>query len=176
MPLKKIVLLFICLFSLVSCVDKLDFNQINDFEIAPTFTSSLTYFTLLPSHFFNSDGSQVSSRTDVTGFKIFDDNLLKLKFYVEIRNEIDKNFTVQVEFLDSNNLIVHRFNQLEVDAKNLDFKFEEEVEVSTNSNIKYTNKVRIILNIINPNPPLDFSDRSKFEFKSSVNIYLNTDA
>jgi hypothetical protein len=68
--------------------------------------------------------------------------------------------------------VAHRFEDLKVNANNLNYKFEETIEVSTNPNIKTTTKVRVVI-IDKSASPLDASVKTEFEFKSSVKIYVN---
>ncbi|KGL62824.1 hypothetical protein [Polaribacter sp. Hel1_85] len=178
---KKIFPFLCCFFFIVSCTDNLDFSQIEDYNATPEYTTSLTYFTVLPFQFFNQLGVQENEKTDITDFKIFEnsyfrDNLVKIDFNVEIKNEFDRDFTIQIVFLNQNNSATHTFQEINVNANNLDYKFQETVEVSTNSNVKNTVKVRITVKIVNSTVQLDPADTSEFEFKSSAKIYIDTDA
>ena len=177
MVTKKLSALLFCFFVITSCVNNLDFSQIEEYSISPKYTVSLAYFTILPFQFFDPSGAQVTERSDITDFRGFEnsyakDNLLKLDFYVEIKNEFDRDLTIQISFLDDNMNVTHRFDDLKVNANNLNYKFDETIEVSTNPNIKSTTKVRIAL-IDNSARPLNASSKTEFEFKSSVKIYMN---
>ena len=178
---KKIVALLFCFFSIVSCVDNLDFSQIEDYSATPEYTSSLTHFTILPIQFINQAGTQLTERTDVTEFRVFENvylrnNLIKVDFNVEVKNEFDRSFTLQIDFLDSNNSATHSFKEIKVNANNLDYKFTETVEVSSNTNIKNTTKVKITVKMDNGTTPLDPNDKSEFKFKSAVKLYIDTGA
>jgi hypothetical protein len=179
MSLKKLIPILFCFLAITSCVDNLDFSQIEDYSITPEYTVSLTYFTVLPFQFFNQFGIQESQKSDITEFRVFENsytrkNLIKVDFSVEIKNEFDRDFTVQITFLDDNNNLTHRFNEIKVDANNLSYKFDETVEVRTNPNVKNTTKVRVDI-IDNSSEPIDHSDITEFEFKSSAKIYIDTD-
>jgi hypothetical protein len=177
MVMNKLSALLFCFFVTTSCVDDLDFSQIEDYSISPEYTVSLTYFTILPPQFFNLAGVQLPEISDITDFRGFEnsyarDKLLKLDFYVEIKNEFDRDLTIQISFLDDSMNVAHRFEDLKVNANNLNYKFEETIEVSTNPNIKTTTKVRVVI-IDQSASPLDASVKTEFEFKSSVKIYVN---
>ena len=180
MSLKKLIPIFFCLLTITSCVDNLDFSQIEDYSVTPKYTVSLTYFTILPFQFFNQSGIQEFQKTDITDFRVFEnsytrDNLVKVDFNVEIKNEFDRDFTLKIAFLDGNNNLTHRFKEIKVNANNLNYKFDETIEVSVNPNIKNTTKVRVTI-IDNSALPLDATDTTEFEFKSSAKIYIDTDA
>ena len=176
---KKLIPILFCFLAITSCVDNLDFSQIEDYSITPEYTVSLTYFTVLPFQFFNQAGVQESQKSDITEFRVFENsytrkNLVKVDFSVEIKNEFDRDFTLQITFLDDNNNLTHRFNEIKVNANNLDYKFDETVEVRTNPNVKNTTKVSVDI-IDNSSLPIDPSDTTEFEFKSSAKIYIDTD-
>lgn len=177
MLIKKLSAILFCFFVITSCVNNLDFSQIEDYSISPEYTVSLTYFTISPPQFFDQAGVQLPERSDITDFRVFEnsyarDNLLKLDFYVEIKNEFDRDLTLQISFLDDNMNVTHRFNDLKVKANNLNYKFDETIEVRINPNIKSTTKFRVVI-IDNSAKPLDASAKTEFEFKSSVKIYMN---
>ena len=177
MVIKKLSPILFCFFLITSCVNNLDFSQIEEYSISPEYTVSLAYFTILPFQFFNQSGVQVTERSDITDFRIFEnsyakDNLLKLDFYVEVKNEFDRDLTIQISFLDDNMNVTHRFDDLKVDANNLNYKFNQTIAVSSNPNIKSTTKVKVVL-IDSSARPLDASAKTEFEFKSSVKIYMN---
>ena len=107
MKFSKLIFLFVLCFSLTSCYEKLDFDQLDNYVYEPIFTSSLTSFTLVPGQFFNSQGVQENSIVDETRFEIFEanivkDNVVQLDFYAEIKNEFDRDVTINIDFLDDN--------------------------------------------------------------------------
>ena len=67
---KKLVLFLSCFSSMISCVDDIDFSQIEDYYTVQEITSSLTYFTITPIQFFNQAGVQETERTDITDFLV----------------------------------------------------------------------------------------------------------
>lgn len=179
MSLKKLIPILFCFLAITSCVDNLDFSQIEDYSVSPEYTVSLTYFSILPFQFYNLAGNQESQKTDITDFRVFQNsyirkNLVKVDFNVEIKNEFDRDFTLQIDFLNENMNLTHSFNELKVNANNLNYTFDETVEVRTNPNIKNTTRVRVIV-IDNSSAPIDPSDTTEFDFKSSAKIYIDTD-
>lgn len=178
---KKIFTFFSILF-FISCADNLDFDQINDYNATPVITSSLAYFTILPSQFFDATGTPSNSEIiDESEIRVFDndfvkDKVVKIDFNVEIKNEFDRSFSIQIDFLNDNRVITHRLNELNINANDLAFKDMQTVEISSNLNIKNTTRIRITIKIENSATPINPADTSEFEFKSSATIYLDTDA
>ena len=177
MVMRKLGALLFCFFVTTSCVNDIDLSQIEEYSISPEYTVSLTYFTISPPEFFNGAGAQLPEISDITDFRGFEnsyarDRLQKLDFNVEIKNEFDRDLTIQILFLDDNMNVTHRFDDLKVNANNLNYKFDETIEVSTNPNIKTTTKIKVVI-LDNSAGPLDVSAKTEFEFKSSVKIYMN---
>lgn len=180
-PLKRFIALVLILFTMSCVEDSIHFSQIEDYRATPTFITSVSFFKVKPIQFFNELGVQEAERTDITDFKIFENdflrkNLVQIDFNVEVRNEIGKDFTMQVEFQDENGNLTYRFQDINVEANNLDFKFEEAIDVTVNTNLKNTSKVKILVRMDNPNPPLNPFDEEEFQFKSSAKIYIDTGA
>ena len=178
--LRKTIYFTLLLF-LSSCSDNLNFNQLDDLVITPVYTSSLAYFTILPFQFFDETGTvQQSEISDISGFRVFENiyiknNLVRIDFNVEVKNEFERDFTLNVEFLDDNNNITYKFSPLNIDATNLDYTYLEEIDVVANKNIKNTTQVKINARIENSTTPLNASDTKEFEFKSAVTLYIEKD-
>jgi hypothetical protein len=179
-PLKN-TLYFICILLIVSCSKKLDFDQLDDYVLTPVYTSSLGYFTILPIQFFDETGTvEQTEISDLSGFRVFENtflknNLVKLDFNVEIKNEFDRNFRLNVEFLDDNDNITHKFSTLNINANNLNYTNLEEIDVLTNLNIKNTTQVKVNAILESSTEPLNSASTSEFEFKSAVTIYIQKD-
>ena len=174
--------LIICFLALFSCANNLDFDQINDYSVTPTISASLAYFTILPSRFFDSTGNQSitviedESEIRVLDNSFFQEKLVKIDFYIAIKNEFDNDFSVQVDFLDDDRILMGSLNEIRVEAKELDFEYKETIEVSVNPNILNARILRVTLRIDNTATPLNSLNIDEFQFKSSVITYLDTDA
>ena len=175
--LKKLAL-FCCLIMFFSCAEKLDLKQIEDYVATPTYTASLTYFKVTPSLFVNASGIVTDPEIiDVTDFRVFENdyirkNLVKVDFNVEINNQIDRNFDIEVTMLNDNNVPVYNFSNLNVSANEINFTHEEEVDISLFPGIKSATKVRVVIRMQAGSSPLSPQDIEEFEFKSSAKLYL----
>ena len=171
---------FLWLLIIFSCTENLDFNQVRAYVATPIYTSSLTYFTVLPAHFVDPTGTIVAQEiSDVSDFKIFENiyirnNVVKIDFDIEIKNEFDRGFTVKIDLLNSNNSSVYRFENLNISSRDLSFRHKEEIEIVANLAIKSTTKVRITIEIEQNTTPLSPKDLSEFEFKSSASVYIES--
>lgn len=176
---KKINIL-VSFFIFFSCYESLDVNQLDDYVYRPVVTSALTYFKFSPIQFFDSSGTiQEDSITDESEFKGFEynflrDNVVKLEFNAEIKNEFDRDVTVQVEFLNENNVLIYRFRAMVVEEGNLNYTSLEEIVIASNPNILNTANVRVIVELENTGVQMNPADTSEFEFKSSVTLYIES--
>jgi hypothetical protein len=169
--------IFLCFFVLSSCYESLDFNQVDDYVSKPVFTSALTYFTLFPTQFFDSNGNQKNSVSDITNFdgfqnKFVKDNLVKLDFNAEIKNEFDREVIIQIDLLNNNNAITYVFDPIIVESGSLNYLFFKEIEIATNRNILNTEKVRITVSANYTGVPMNANDISEFKFKSSLTAFI----
>lgn len=171
--------LLLCFFALSSCYESLDFNQLDDQVSKPVFTSALTYFTITPAQFFDSNGNEKNSIFDFTNFYGFQnsyvkDNLVKLDFNAEIKNEFDREVTIHIDLLNRNNIVVFTFDPIIVEFGDLNYLFFKEIEIASQPNILNTEKVRITTSVEDTGAPMNALDTSKFVFKSSVTIFIES--
>ena len=179
MIIKKILPFIASFFILFSCTGNLDFSQIEDYIATPEYTWSLISFTLLPFNFFNqTTGNQKFKLIEKSSFGLSErgllaDALVKIDFNAEIINEFNNDFTIQLNFLDANNIPTYSFQDIIVSASDTNFDFFETVEVNNNPKIKNTVRFEAIVTINNPLTVLDPSDLStEFKFKSSLKLYF----
>jgi len=181
MIIKKILPLIFSFFIIFSCTDNLYFSQIEDYRATPEFTVAFISFTLLPFQFFNEiTGNQKFEIIEKSSFVLAETELLinklvKIDFNAEIINEFNNDFTIQLIFLDSNNLLTFNFQDITVSASDTNFNFSETAEVNFNPEIKNTYKVKMVITINDPSTVLDPFDLStKLKFKSSLKIYFDS--
>jgi hypothetical protein len=170
---KKTVPLLVFFFIALSCVNKLDFNQIEDYNNVPEYTVSLTYFNITTDQFI------ASSRIEETsGFKIFDNsfirnNVVKVDFDVETKNEFDQELEVFIEFLDDANNVTYSYS---VVTDILDeSKTTEEILISNHPNFLNSTQVSVSVEIDNSSLT-GVSNSGHFEFKSALKVYIHKDA
>lgn len=176
----KIVTLILSLFLVGSCTEKLDFNQIDNFVLKPVLSAPLTNFTLVPGQFFNILGTQETRVEDITNFEVFNeklirDNVVKIDFIAEIKNDFDRDVTIDVDFLDENNNLVYNFTPIQVSSKDLNYSYSEEIEIAANPSIKNTFKVKIVAELEDTGTQMNPNSLEEFEFKSAVTVYIESE-
>ena len=168
---------FIC----ISCSDELDFNQLDDYVNTPEVTSALVYFTIVPAQYFNADGTvQSNSIEDNSDFRGFEhafirDNVVKLVFNSEFKNEFDRDVTVRIDLLNNNNIITHQFEPVIIQSNDLNpSPFSEEIIIASNTNVLNTTQLRITVELEDTGTQMNPSDVSEFELKSAVTFFLES--
>ena len=174
---KKICLVY--LFLLTSCYESLDFNLLNEFLVKPVFTLSLNYFSIVPSQFISSNGTQQISITDITEINGLQDvyitnDIVRLEFNAEIKNELDRGVTISVDFLDRIGGLTYSFTAITVESKGLDYIYLEAIDIVAYPDILNTSKVRVKLELENTGAPFNLDDTSEFEFKSSATLFIES--
>ncbi|MDB4167923.1 hypothetical protein OAC92_01380 [Polaribacter sp.] len=178
--LKTVI--FFLFIVLAACSEKLDFNQAEEFNHSPVFKTSLVYFTLFPNDFMDPvTGTEiVNGISDISDFRILEnsylrDNLQKIIIDIEVKNEITRDFTAVIEFLDDNGTIIYTLSTLNIPAQNLAFTYQEIIDVGLNPIILNTRKTRTSVFISGSSTPLIENDPREFELKSSGTYFIETE-
>ena len=165
MNLKKIVLLFCYLFLTNSCLDDLDFTQLEDYNTTSVFTISAVHFTIFPSQFFNRFGVQINEIEEAIKIDLSTNNSLRRKivrvdFNAQIINEFDTDFILQLQLLDANYLPIYESEEMLVKANDLDYEFKETIDFTSNSALKDTRGSRLKIKNNTPSVKLNPKDRT----------------
>lgn len=176
-------LLLILIYLLTSCVDNIDFDQIDDFSASPVYKSTLVFFTVNQIDFFDVVNSVelVTPLNDTSDFTILKsnfirENLIKVELEFKIVNKFDRDFKVNISFLDVNNNVTHSFNEFHVAAENDSFTQTEEVIVASNQSFLSSTKVKVVIEL-SPSANGSVIDPNNFqtlEFNSAGTFYLKT--
>lgn len=181
MKFLKSNLYFLSLYFLMSsCVNNLDFNQINEVSNTPVFMSSLIYFTVVEDHFLDSSGLLTGlTITDVSEFKVFENediskNLQAIDLSIEIKNEFNIQFVGQIQFLDDNDVLKYELTTLNINPNQLNFSYLEKVEINTNQSLLEARKIKVIIHLPTGTSTLNAHENEELEFKSALTYYIKT--
>ena len=181
MKTSKLIYFLLSFFFCTSCIESLDFDQLDDYVVQPVYTAALTYFKVSPIQFFDENGVQQYNREDITEFVAFENsyfrnNVVKMVFNAEFKNEFDRDVSIQVNFLDENNRTVYSFMPIIVAQGSTDSTlFQEEIVIAQHPNILNATQVRFSASIEFTGTQMNPQDTSEFEFKSSVTLYIESD-
>ena len=181
MNLKKISALFYCLFAVMSCVDDLDFTQLENYKATPIYSIAAVHFTVLPFQFFEQSGNQMNEIREITDFNLFKNDYIKnktvkLEFNAEVLNEYDNDFILEVQLLNANYLPIFKFEKMSVSANDLAYQFKQTETLISNPSLINMRGLSITIKTNNPSLVLNPNDSTELQFKSFIKVYLDTDA
>ena len=178
---NPIFLLFVCLFS--SCIQNLDFNQVEDITAEPVFKSSLVYFTLNQITFFDRINSleivtpiSKNSKFLSLNSSFVRNNLVKVQLDFEINNQFDRDFNVTFQFLDDNDAITHSFQTFNIGANNLKYLHSEEIMVANNQLFLSSTKIKVLVQLApsTSGSVIDPNIEKNLVFKTAGTFFLKT--
>ncbi|WP_375240808.1 hypothetical protein [Polaribacter sp.] len=173
-----IIKMLLCFVLIFGCSEAVDFDQIEDYTLKPSYALSLTYFTISPNNFVPFPGAppitEISEKSDV---KIFEtsfirQNLVQLDFDFEITNRFNRDFTVEISLLDENDNLIYQLNDLNVAANNLEFKQTEILNIESNPTVRNFTRVEVKLSLDDKTTPIIASDVGEIIFNSAATIHL----
>ena len=173
-----IIKMLLCFVLIFGCSEAVDFDQIEDYTLKPSYALSLTYFTISPNNFVPFPGAppitEISEKSDV---KIFEtsfirQNLVQLDFDFEISNRFNRDFTVEISLLDENDNLIYQLNDLNVAANNLEFKQTEILNIESNPTVRNFTRVEVKLSLDDKTTPIIASDVGEIIFNSAATIHL----
>jgi|TARA_B110000240_G_scaffold148600_1_gene164425 hypothetical protein len=180
MNLLKIYSTAIITIFFLSCSQPLDFEQLEEYTIMPSISSSLVFFSIDASN-FNTIISGIPTSTEVnetTDFKLLENsfikqNLVQLDFNFEIKNEFNRDFLLDVNLLDADSNTIHKvFEGFEIRGNSLDISAEVLLIIEDFPQVVNFTKVQFIIGLKDTVTILDASNLSKIECKSSLVIRL----
>jgi len=161
-----------------SCVKDVDFDQVTTYEWTPVFNVSFANFAITPIVFFNENGTYTNSISEGIPFDVFtgdpyyDDSIVKIDLEVQVRNEFEKPFNIQIEFFGGNDSI-YKLPSLLVRPNEQDFYHLEEIDLVVSPEFKEARFSRITIQFDDVGPTLRFDDQSKFVLKSGLIFYIS---
>lgn len=160
-----------------SCQSNLSFDNI-EIDTNTTITLPLISFDVNQNRFYdfttNMEVNQISDTTRYEFFqeKIVRDNITRYDLSLELNNRFDRDFFVEIVFLDSLNNRTHSFNNFRVQAGELNFTTDRTVIIADTPQFIDTSKFVINLDLRPGTNPIDPNVQQSFEFKSQGTYFL----
>jgi hypothetical protein len=161
-----------------SCSSDLDFEQTNQLNIKPVFTTNLAYFPLEANQFVV-NGVEQSTFSYIADVNFFNtafvrDDLVRTELYFRVKNTINRAYTYNITFLDVNNAPIHTIN-MGIPAYNGTEIVVEKTEIfnSTNVDILKNTKSIIFSILMLPGPPLTAASPGRVALSSSITAYFD---
>ena len=174
----RIILIFILALCSFSCSSDLDFNQANDLNVQPVFTTNLAYFEAKAPDFVV-NGTEQSLFSYIANVDFFDtafvkDDLVKTDLYFRIKNTIARAYIYNITFLDKNNAPIYKIT-MNVPQYNGTEILVEKTETFTTANVailKNTAKMVFSITML-PGTPLTATSPGRIELSSSITAYFD---
>lgn len=172
MKLFKIILLAVLL-AFTSCVKDLDFNQVNELELTPSYTTSLVNFSVPQTVFLDPiTGVEVAKTSSKIIFSAIEKIEEKHKKYLErvtvefdIENPFDRNFQLDFKFVDKNGSQTYDFPVLDIQP-NSTYETPHEINLINHPNLLNSVEAEITITLM-PGTTIDQTIPKVFKFKSA---------
>jgi hypothetical protein len=176
--LIKIIGVVVVVFSAFSCSSDLDFNQVNDFNIQPAFTTNLAYFNPKASDFIIIGSEQSSfsflSNVDIFNSSFVENDLVRTDLYFKINNTINRSYIYNITFLNASNVALNSID-ISIPAYNGTVVIVEKTFVFEGLNIDIIKNTESILFSVKmlAGPPLTVDSAGQLESSSSITAYFD---
>lgn len=172
----KFISFIISILLLASCSENLDFNQLEDFNLSPKFSTSLIYFKVNPNDFpSNNLAASISSISDELELEEFETKWpIRLDLIAEVKNESNRILHVNITFLDIAKETILEAKPLIVSAnKSLDFSLM--IDIIENPAILKTKFIKYTV-VLEDNGNVSGKENvvNDIVLKSWVDIYLES--
>ncbi|QKJ64629.1 hypothetical protein [Flavobacterium sp. M31R6] len=175
---NRVILLIALALCAFSCSSDLDFNQANNFNTQPVFTTNLAYLEAKAPDFIINGSEQplfsYVSNVDFLNTSFVQEDLVKTELYFRIKNTIARAYFYNVTFLDQNNSPIYTIT-MNVPAYSGKEVLVEKTEIFTAANVdilKRTTKMVFSIAML-PGPPLTASSPGRVELSSSITAYFD---
>ena len=175
---KAIILINLIGCCFFSCSSDLDFDQVNDFNMQPTFIGNLAYINIDAQQFISS-GSETpiftyTSDVDVLNKAFIQENLVKTELYFRIKNTIARDYALNVTFLNRNGAPIYTM-RMDAAAYNGTETIVEKTETFTAANIDILkNTAKMVFSIrMFSGPPITAATPGRIEFSSGITAYFD---
>lgn len=177
--LGRYLSLFLLFATFQSCVDNLNFDQI-EYSATPVFNGPIIFFDLNQNNFIDPNtNSEINTVIDEADFTYLDasvvrDNLERVELSFEINNQFDRNFSLSIQFLDENNIPTHPVITFDANPNELLVPPVETIVIANNQAFLRTKKVLIRIELSPGATPLSPNIIQNLSFKSSGTFYVRT--
>lgn len=177
----KCIILHSLIILMLGCTEPVDFDQAKNLVLEPVLESSLIFYKATAGDFFVG-GTEANTASDFTEIDIFsgsfiNDNLIKIEFVFETKNSINRPYSLQVDFLDSNSNILETFTADTPAAINnevVESTHIETFEGTALANVKQSQFLVFTLTML-PGEAITPDSPGEIDLKSKGVFYFNVD-
>lgn len=172
-----IALLILCSFS---CSSDLDYDQVNDFNIQPVFTTNLAYLEEKAPDFVENGVEDpffyYLTNVEFLNKSFVQEDLVKAELYFRIKNTISRAYRFNVTFLNASNAPIYTIT-MDVPEYNGTETLTEKTEIFTAANMSILkNATKLNFSVIMlQGLPLTESSPGRVELSSSITAYFDVE-
>jgi hypothetical protein len=160
-----------------SCSSDLDFNQVNDVKLDPTYIANLSYFEIQAKDFIV-NGQEQNIAFDAQNFDVFRDKyfksyLKKADFFFEVENTIARSFSIDIILFGQNDQVLY-VKRLAIPAYTGTKNVSSTTDIFENTKLDLLKQTtRLGFGIVkNPGTPLTVNSPGNLKLRSSATVYL----
>lgn len=164
---------------LSSCVDDISFDQIDTLTITPVVATALINANITQNDLVI-NGSEVGTISQTTVVSVFNNNIVRndldrIVFRFEVDNQFNRDFRVDVVFLDDNDNSTNNDIVLNIDANTINYIQENEIVISANPEFLDTRKIQVRVTLLpsSDGSSIDTNIPASFIFKSAGTFYFS---
>lgn len=166
----------------LSCVDNLDFEQIEDYNAIRVYNLAIIHSFADQSRFVSPSGNEIKKVTDFTRFTLFSDfeyarkNVIKTDIDFQLTNQFNRQFTITIDFLRKDNSVAYSFKPVVVRKKTNNVNYKETIEIAKYPSILKSVKIKITLELLpsEDGSVIDTTIPKKIELKSKATVYIKS--
>lgn len=180
--MKKVkILIFFCLTVLsISCYKDIDFNQVNQLVLKPTYVASILKFNLKQTDLFNKVlSAEIVELNNTYELSFTERNEVrerveKMVLDFEFENPFDREFNIEYSFFNANNEITYPKVIVKIPANIKGFKHQETVIITNNPNFFGTTLLASKIQLLPSadGSKIDVNEVKEFNFTLSGTFYL----
>lgn len=177
MKALKLITITLLLLTLFNCTKAVDFDQVDEVEITPSYLITLAHFELYAPDFLNSVNIEEPIQVDIIQASLKDVSkkyLDKVQFNIETTNVFSRDFNAQIVFLDAQQNAIYNLNPIFIPANSSKLATIIEIPTEDIQLIFETEYFGFFLELLPSNDGSEITpnDNSYVEFKSSVELFL----
>lgn len=179
--MRKILYCLFLSLLFMSCVKDIDFDQIDDLTLTPSFSAALVNATLSQDDLVL-NGIELPLPIEQTSyFSVFDnstvrDDLTRVVFNFEVFNQFDREFIIGLEFLDEA-FVPTYITSLNVSANDMNFTQEEDILIANYPTFVNSRNIRVTVTLLpsDDGSIIDVNEPATFRFESGGTFYFTVD-
>ncbi len=176
---SKILLIIVLIFSLISCIKDVDFDQSADLSAQPKYVFSLVHFTFNQNRFIDDSGIEIPFFSDtfptpLATSSVTNDYLTKAEIQFKVTNTFNRTMVVVLQFLDVSGQPSYTFTPITIPPYTQNSIITQTIQGANLDNFKRSNTAKMdVILIPNPSVPINPTINKILNVQVSGIFYFN---